>query len=532
MARTFIRQDAQVASTNDTLLGFVDNTAPAATMESAAAELATDLNNLRSVANYLRDPAFSGNWYDVLVAPAVLDAGAIRGVQAVGDDLHELERKRFLRRFLSLADVVVGAGDNFVILGGGELPVNTTAAVGAVTTVGTVVAAHGGVFGTHSLSEVAGGTAISPKNFCEIVDGATRDPILSSGRTIYALLQTENAADGHTITTTTPNRVQLSFVRLNAAGDDLEAVPFADIQGLTINYVCRERAAFDDMNEEDLLSDTIVDVPAGSTVTRQAAYDNQGVTPVDLTTNAILDLESPGLEWQLRDDLEAVLFRVVEGSAGGTSEIEVGSDVDLFDVNAVVNDFSAGITVRSGGTRPIDLGVTTDGRLETTAGDLEVGAATELFFDDGNQPGSWAQTQGIKLSEQATDWSTWETNFAGEVSLLEGINTTYALATAGGTRTKVQAVLISNVTAGSDINGPGTPHANTDVDLAPYDLVSFLDDVEVYLNGELMRNDAAGGGTNDVYPGGTVTAGDLKFNFNLKGTGSKPDQLTVIVTGQ
>ncbi len=59
-----------------------------------------------------------------------------------------------------------------------------------------------------------------------------------------------------------------------------------------------------------------------------------------------------------------------------------------------------------------------------------------------------------------------------------------------------------------------------------------MDDVEVYLNGELLRNDSSSGGSNDVYPGGTPADGDLAFNFNLKGTGSKPDQLTVIVYGQ
>jgi hypothetical protein len=35
-----------------------------------------------------------------------------------------------------------------------------------------------------------------------------------------------------------------------------------------------------------------------------------------------------------------------------------------------------------------------------------------------------------------------------------------------------------------------------------------------------------------VYPGTSDANGDLMFTFNLKGTGAKPDQLTIIVNGQ
>ena len=71
-----------------------------------------------------------------------------------------------------------------------------------------------------------------PARVVEVVDGASRDPLTSAGRRIYALLQGESGlADGDTILTTTPDRVQVSFVRANAAGDDLEACPVAGIQG-------------------------------------------------------------------------------------------------------------------------------------------------------------------------------------------------------------------------------------------------------------------------------------------------------------
>jgi hypothetical protein len=323
------------------------------------------------------------------------------------------------------------------------------------------------------------------------------------------------------MTGTTAFRVQISFVRVNTGTDDLEAVPTSDIQGKTIHYQSHERVRLEDLNEYDFLGGGIIDIPAGTTVTRQVGYDNQGVTPVDLGTNAILDLEGAGLAWSVRDDLEATLFEIVEGSSGGTSQVNIHSDVDEFDVDAVVNDFTAGVTVGSGGARPIAVGVTS-GEIATTAGNLRIIAADEMYFDDVNQTGStWAQTDGIKLSETTGEWDAFETAF-GEVSLLNAIQQAYS----GQIRTKVQATLTANVTASNDVNGPGTAHNNTDVDLAPFDNVTFNTDVDVFLNGELMRY------TDDVVAGGTPAEGDLQFLFNLKGTGTKPDQITVIVNGQ
>jgi len=422
------------------------------------------------------------------------------------------------------ATLLGGAGD-IVILGTGELPSQTTAAVGAVTTLGTVVATAT-TFGTHGLDEVAGTTAIGPKNLMEIVDGSTRDPILSGGNKVYALLQGESGlTDGTTITDATTTRVQLSFVKINPTGDNLIAVPASDIAASTINYCSVERIRLEDFNEADFLSGGTIDVPAGSTVTRQAGYDNQGTTPVDLTTNATLDLEGAGLTWTVRDDLEAALFGITEGSAGGTSEISFGAAVDVFNNDAAVNDFAAGATINSGGTRTITVGVT-DGVIETTAGDLMVKAFAELLFDDANQTGSsWAQ-DGIKLSDTQAEWNAFETEF-GEVSLLAAI----VAASNSASRTRVQTVVTVNVAADNDVNGPGGAN-NLDVNLPAYNLVTFLTDVDVYLDGLLLRNGANAAANNDVYPGTSPAAGDLRFEYALKGGGAQPDTLTVIVNGQ
>jgi len=422
-----------------------------------------------------------------------------------------------------------GTGDVEILLIG-ELPTQTTAAIGTVTTLGTV-GAYDATFGVaSSTAVVAAGTAVAPANMLEIVDGSTRDPILDGdGKRIWGLFQTESNTDGSTMTGTTPNRAQITFVVLNDTGDGLEVADATYIGGKTINYTYVERKALEDLNEYDFLRGAAVDIGSGAaTITRQQGYNNQGTTPVDLVTNAILDLESAGIQWIIRDDLEANLFRIIEGSAGSTSEVEIGSDVDLYDNDAADVDFDQGISVNTGQTRPIDVGVT-DGVVETTAGDLMVKAAGELLLDDLNQTGStWAQ-DGIKLSETTAEWDAFEAAFGGEVSLLNAI----VQAHDEQVRTKVQAVLTANVAADNDVNGPGTAHNNTDVDLPAYDSVpvSFVQNVEVFLNGELLRNNATSG-AEDVYPGGTPAEGDLKFTFGLKGTGTKPDQLTVIVNGQ
>jgi hypothetical protein len=500
-------------------------------MESGATSILDDLNNIRSMLSYFNDLQV-GNWYDALTAPTGFESATIRGLQGLAQALHDQERKRRLHReYMVGVDVGGGSGVQHVILGAGDLPNETTAAVGAVTTLGTVVA-QATSFDTASASdELAGANALQPKNLVRLTDATTGDVILDSGsEEIFGLLQSESGTDGHTISTTTPNRVQISFVKRNATNTDLELITAGDMDGKSFDYGYIERRAHEDMNEEDFLNSVgVVDTGAANT-DRQAAYDNQSTTPVNVTTNATLDLEGAGLVWKIRDDLEADLFSIVEGSAGGTSQFNIHSDVDEYDNDAAVVNFAQGASIASGKTRPIDIGVN-DGLVESTAGILEVKSAADLILNDGNMvsEGTWTGP-GVKVSDTTAEVAAYETAFGGEVSLMN------ALVQAKNTqlRTKVQAVLTSNVAADTDVNGPGTPHANTDVDLAAYDAVptSFVQDVEVFLNGEILRNGADAAANEDVYPGGTPAEGDLKFEFALLGTGSRPDQLTVIVNGQ
>lgn len=506
MGRTFIRQETQIRRSDS----YDDTIAPSeANFETNPVNIEDDLNSLRSMASELRDVQ-AGNWWDALTAPTTLETGTARGVQNLNDGLHIVEKKRVLKCVWNLHSIAGGAGQG-VILGGAELPSNTTIAIGAVTTLGTVVA-QATTFGTFSASDVvAGSTAISPKNLIEIVDSANRDPVLDAGARIYGLLQSESATDGSTATGTTPNRLQISFVKVVSGA--LQLITAGAMNGVTFDYCGVERVRLEDLNEQDFLGGATVDVPAGATVTRQVAYDNQGATPVDLTTNATLDLEGAGLVWAVRDDLEANLLRIIEGSAGGTSEIEIGADVDLFDVDAAVNVFAEGATLNAINTRPIAVGVN-DGLVESTAGDLEVKAATELVLNDANlvTEGTWTGP-GVKLTDTTAEVTAYETVFGGEVSLFNALVQAY---NNGGRGTKVYAVhTAASTAADTDVGGVGGG-SNLDAQLPDMSGGTFTTDFDVYLNGELMRPGADSTSNQDYYPGTSLANGQLKFEFVLR----------------
>jgi hypothetical protein len=252
------------------------------------------------------------------------------------------------------------------------------------------------------------------------------------------------------------------------------------------------------------------------------AIDNQGTTPATQDTNIFVDMAS-GVNWQWRDANSDILFSIEEGSTGGTSEIEIASDVDTFNVDAVANDFANGATFDSSGV-DIQVGVTS-GHVETTGSDnLHIQAGGELYFDDTNQTGSsWAQTDGIKLSETQTEWNNFETEF-GEVSLLNAI--IQAKNTGGLVRTKTVAVVSSGIASDADAGGPATAN-NLDVDLADMSGVTFVSDVDIYLNGVLLRNGADAAANHDVYPGSTSV--QLKFEFGLVAAPGNPDVITQII---
>jgi hypothetical protein len=513
---TFLDQETQIRNASP-VAQYGDAVAPTeAAYETNPTNLNDDMDNLRSQINNVINRAGAGfpatDWFGDLVAPTGIEAGSIRGINANNEAAHDLEVKRFLDCVWGLDSIAGGAGQG-VSLGAGELPGNLIAAIGSSTELGSVVQTAT-VYGTYSATDVvAGVTAIGPYNLVQMVDAVTRDPLTDGADQIYGLLQCESAVDGSTMTTVAGNRVQISFVKISG-GNSLALITAGAMTGKNFDYCYVEQNRFKDLTRGVLLGGAAIDVPTGTTVTRQVGYTNQGTTPVDLLTNATLDLEAAGIQWLIRDDLEASLFGVVEGSAGGTSQLNVYGDVDEFDVDAVVNDFANGATINSAGTRPIRIGVT-DGVIDTTAGDLMVKAFVELLFDDANQTGStWAQ-DGIKLSETTAEWDAYETAF-GEVSLLNAI--VQAKNTTG--RRKVNSICTVAALPNVDVSGPATDN-NLDTELGDLSAGVFVTatgdgDYDIFVNGDsqvLGVNLAAG---KDVYPGTSLLLGQLKFAEKTK----------------
>ena len=156
MARTFLRQDSQIR-TSDL---YDDTVAAGATMESAPVVLEEDLNNLRSQMKRMIWADSAGNWFDDIQTTNAKK----RAITALNADLDDIEEKRLLFREAKVGtDMTVGVGENFYILvaASSQTPAQT-AAVGAGTALGALVALLPGVVGTHSLNEITGASPISP----------------------------------------------------------------------------------------------------------------------------------------------------------------------------------------------------------------------------------------------------------------------------------------------------------------------------------------------------------------------------------
>ena len=520
MPRTFIRQATQIRHSslyNDTL-------AAGATLETSAVSIEDDLNAVRSQLKRFLYADAAGKWYD----DAPLIGGVKKGLVDVANDINATRTKTFLFRTQVLTDITVTTGQNYEILSvaGNETPTQT-AAVGAVSTEGAVVAAAT-TFGAHNLDVVAGPSPLRPANLCIVRDAATGQPIQSAGKDVYALLQSESAVDGHTFNDTN-QRVQLSFVRENPTGDGLEAVPAADIGGKTINYSYVRRAQYQNLPDSAFLLGVFLDQTASTDVTLDNAVDNQS-GPVTQTQT---------IAWQIGDTFAFAfqdptgsrnLFYVSPSAAGDA----VSFDADTLTVTTV-NDstFTQGMTVDSGGT-PINIGVTA-GQIDASApltlasqgaaNDLFLKAGLELYLDDLNKAGStWTLVNGIKLSDTSAEWDAFKTAF-GEVSLLNAIQ---QASQSGTNRVKgVAIVTAASIAANTNVTGAGAS-PNLDAQLPDYSTVNFVTDVDVYLNGELLRNGADATANHDVYPGDAPATGDLKFEFDLEG-GSEPDVITMIV---
>jgi hypothetical protein len=79
-------------------------------------------------------------------------------------------------------------------------------------------------------------------------------------------------------------------------------------------------------------------------------------------------------------------------------------------------------------------------------------------------------------------------------------------------RVRGVAVLDSDITANTTIS----TSTNATGTLLDYSGATFADDVEIHINGVLMRCGASSGSDFDVYPAGTAANGDFACEFNLK----------------
>jgi hypothetical protein len=483
-----------------------------------------------------------------------------------------LDEKLACRELQLLTDVTVPNGQNFKILSvaGSELPaggLNRKCIAG--TSTGLVTALHTGVFGTHALDEVAGDNNINPENLLAVVDASTGDPILSSDREVWALLQHESGAtDEAAFTDVTPQRAQISFVRVNATHDDIEAVPIADIQDKVINYAFTDRKYLDSWTRMDFLRRSpFVDIGPGAVdVTLDAAIDNQGTTPATQATHVYWRIaDTKVLDFQESTGARNLL-EIAPNAAGD----EVELNVDTLDVNvgaSGVVDIDNGVTVDSGGT-PINLGVTA-GQIDSGAAALKLlssgstvtldgvgvvldgnagnvtadGVALDADFTDASHLIQAANAAGAKelliasrnsglgagnLKLEADDDVSFETAQQTTAIPLDDATAGAISALTGGPHASISAAIkyaIDNggsglddvflfVAAGNYAQGANVPAATfnqTGYTLAMATGVAGAD-MFVFLNGRLLRG-AAAAGTGDVYPGTTPASGDLKFDF-------------------
>jgi hypothetical protein len=135
---------------------------------------------------------------------------------------------------------------------------------------------------------------------------------------------------------------------------------------------------------------------------------------------------------------------------------------------------------------------------------------------------SWAPPTGGAATDLATSGSNVAINStapAGAGYVLETTSATVAtwqLATGGAAspRDHGVSVVTGSITANTTISG--VTSANTDAALLDYSAFTFVTDVEIYINGRLMRAGANSGADFDVYPAGTDTDGDFACEFDLE----------------
>lgn len=449
----------------------------------------------------------AGNWHD--------DPASVFGGDASLYGLFSqtsCEEKNALKWTLNLTDVTVGATHNAVLLASAGQPPSRPIAI-ANTSKGAVVAQLAAPLTTpptHSLTENSGENALKPKNLVAVFDGDSGDPLLSSDRRIWGLLQVGSAAtDGNSFTLTGNDQAQISFVRPNATYDDLEAVPAADIQGKKIVFSYTDRNDLASLSEDAYrgdLSEADPISPGFGGLDR--AYDGGEYMEVDAGDVDIRLADTKA--WVFRAGSGgSVLWQVVRND-GGTTQVQVGSAVDVFNNDAADSDFAEGISVDTSGQSinvgKTALGVIDSSSIETraTAGDNTVRASADVKFQ------TVRETTPLPLDDATNgSISALKTVFEGSgtfVSISDAIK--YAIQMGG-----VDLSLKIFVAATNYGQGVNIPAATLDLTAFSIDMnTPGTVDAFIFLNGRLLY----GGNVttkNDVYVGTTPASGDIMVDF-------------------
>lgn len=522
MARTFISQPNQVFSSET-----YDDTLPAGSaLESASSNLESDLNALRSQLKRVLWADADGSWYDAISAPS--GSGSSRGLNAVNVDLSNLEQKRFLFRKQVLNIVEVATGSNFaplsVALGTApeDFAVVYHPAFAEPHNTGSLVAllsGSEGSFGSHSLAQASGSTSITPKNLVVVRDAWTGLMLTASnGRDVYGLLQVEDGTESGDSFGDSSNRAQLSFVHeavINQTAS-LVAADVGCVGGRSVNYSYTCRTALDNIPEDAYLSNTmfldLADALSGNfaslyDVTLDRALDNQvGIASMDHDVSVRI---AAGSSWTFMSGASDML-RLTSDDSGNSFTV----DVDQVGVTTTSPAaFSNGVSVATGSIQ-VNVGVV-PGTIQTLLGaDLILSGGSELRFGDVNAVGST-----VPMSTAQNDWTEFHDGFGAGASLLGALNVISASLSGSLRRSRYVAGVMADVGAGVNVTFP----TNLDAQVGSYVGRDFGKDVEVYLNGILLRPGTALGEQNDVYPGDSPATGDLKFPYTVR-SGS---QLTV-----
>lgn len=486
---------------------FLDTLTPAqiAAIEAGATDFADVAEAIFSQFKQVIHGAEAGNWYD--------NIQTVHGGDASLYALYNratLEGKNILKWFRKLDDIAVPAAQAYVLLAGATKPSHNIAIAG--TSQGAVAAQLAGAIGAADLTEIAGPNTIAPKNLCMVFDATSGDPMTSSNRAVYALLQVGSAAtDGNAFADSGNDQGQLTFVRPNATYSDLELCPAADIGGQSVIIAYTRRDDLADMEEALFRTDTLAGDPGGGvSVSLDSAYDGGHFMEVDGNDVDIRLANTKSWVFRAGSGGNAILTIARDDTTPAT-KVQVHSEADFFDSDAAENDFANHVKIDTAG-QTINAGVTagqidsTSLKLAATAGDAELAASADVKFS------TVRQTTALPLDDATTGAiSALKTVFEGSgsfVSIADALK--YAMQRGGvDLALKVTQVSGGPYNAGDNIAGATLDLTAYSIDMnTPATVNAF-----VFLNGRLV---IGGNATtkNDVYVGTSAANGDLKHDFD------------------